>query len=142
MATLTSSPSSAIDFNNNGPLREDVVKTEDNVTSRKEDISTGSYAQEDMPRTQSMRDSVDTTQQEVTDRPETCDSALPPSSSILRTQSSPEPLRTNTSSISLSDSVIKSFSSTPGYLANRWNPANNSSTPKSTQIIPQVTPPM
>ena len=142
MATLTSSPSSATDFNSNGPLREGVVQSEDNVTSRKEDISTGSYAQEDMPRTQSMRDSVDTTQQEVTDRPETCDSALPPSSSILRTQSSPEPLRTNTSSISLSDSVIKSFSSTPGYLANRWNPANNSSTPKSTQIIPQVTPPM
>jgi hypothetical protein len=48
-----------------------------------------------------------------------------------------------TSSIPLGESVVKSFSSTPGYLANRWNaPNTSSSTPISAQVTPQVTPSM
>ena len=46
------------------------------------------------------------------------------------------------SSFSIS-SVFKSFSSTPGYLANRWNATNNSfSTPISSHTAPFVTPSM
>jgi hypothetical protein len=46
------------------------------------------------------------------------------------------------SSYSVSDSVFKSFSSTPGYLANRWNAVSSSfSTPSSSLPQPMFTPP-
>ena len=44
---------------------------------------------------------------------------------------------------SLSDTVSKSFSSTPGYLSNRWNTVNSSfSTPSSSQVPAVTTPPV
>jgi hypothetical protein len=47
------------------------------------------------------------------------------------------------SSFSATESVTKSFSSTPGYLANRWNTINSSfSTPTSPQAPTFSTPPM
>lgn len=47
------------------------------------------------------------------------------------------------SSFSVSESVLKSFSSTPGYLANRWNSVSGSfSTPASSLPQPMLTPPM
>lgn len=51
------------------------------------------------------------------------------------------------SSFSVTDSVTKSFSSTPGYLANRWNSMSNSfsssfSTPTSSQVPTFSTPRM
>jgi hypothetical protein len=46
-------------------------------------------------------------------------------------------------SSSLDESVIKSFSSTPGYLANRWNTTGSSfSTPPSSHFLTSITPPM
>ncbi|KAE8444583.1 hypothetical protein EG329_014414 [Mollisiaceae sp. DMI_Dod_QoI] len=47
------------------------------------------------------------------------------------------------SSFSANENVFKSFSSTPGYLANRWNSISSSfSTPASSQTAPMVTPPI
>ncbi|KAH8657463.1 hypothetical protein BGZ60DRAFT_434430 [Tricladium varicosporioides] len=44
---------------------------------------------------------------------------------------------------SFADSVYKSFSSTPGYLANRWNNPNSSfSTPTTSQVATFSTPPI
>jgi hypothetical protein len=44
---------------------------------------------------------------------------------------------------SLSDNVSKSFSSTPGYLANRWNTMHSPfSTPTASQAPPITTPPL
>jgi len=46
-------------------------------------------------------------------------------------------------SSSVPENVGLSFSSTPGYLANRWNLVNSPfSTPSSSQIAPVATPPM
>lgn len=47
------------------------------------------------------------------------------------------------STTDVDDSVVKSFTSTPGYLANRWNNYNSSSsTPPSSHIPTTSTPPM
>jgi hypothetical protein len=44
---------------------------------------------------------------------------------------------------SSSDNVSKSFSSTPGYLANRWNTMHSSfSTPSASQVPAATTPPV
>jgi len=49
----------------------------------------------------------------------------------------------DSTSSSMPENLGLSFSSTPGYLANRWNLANSSfSTPSSSQIAPVATPPM
>ena len=135
MAALTSDSSSAIGLNSNGTLNEGGVYSEDDLTSFEENISTQSHVQDLVSHIQSPEASVNQWQG-ATSCPEICHSALSQSSSMPRTQ---EPSKTNTSSIPVSESVIKSFSSTPGYLANRWNPANNStSTPNLTEIIPPM----
>ncbi|SRR6266536_733867 len=70
--------------------------------------------------------------------------SLPPPIPALNRQSSSglsgqEPC----SSLSVNESVVKSFSSTPGYLANRWNSAHSSfSTPSSSHVPAFVTPTM
>lgn len=65
--------------------------------------------------------------------------SLPP---ILKQSSSGISLP-ETSSYSASEGVLKSFSSTPGYLANRWNAVSSSfSTPASSLPQPMFTPPM
>jgi hypothetical protein len=64
---------------------------------------------------------------------------LPP----MKHQASSDISVTESSSMPTTESVIKSFSSTPGYLANRWNSINNSfSSPVSSQQPTFCTPPM
>jgi hypothetical protein len=64
---------------------------------------------------------------------------LPP---LLKHQDSSAAL-VNESSSPTTESVIKSFSSTPGYLANRWNSINSSfSTPAPSQQTTFCTPPL
>jgi len=56
---------------------------------------------------------------------------LPP---LLKRQASSAISINETSSLPTAESVVKSFSSTPGYLANRWNSVNSSfSSPASSQ---------
>lgn len=51
-------------------------------------------------------------------------------------------LTTEASSVSITENVFKSFSSTPGYLANRWNTINTSfSSPVASQPAHFSTPP-
>lgn len=65
---------------------------------------------------------------------------LPP---LLKRQVSSTISVNESSSLPTTESVIKSFSSTPGYLANRWSSINNSiSTPASSQQPAFCTPPL
>jgi len=74
---------------------------------------------------------------------ESSQSSLPSSIPTLKSQSSSDSKNTQTSSFSITESVLKSFSSTPGYLSNRWNAVNSSfSTPPSSQIALFGTPAM
>lgn len=66
--------------------------------------------------------------------------SLPPP---LLCQASSGTSYTESSSFSATENAAKSFSSTPGYLANRWNAFNSSfSTPSSSQVPTFATPPM
>lgn len=61
----------------------------------------------------------------------------------LKAQSSSEISSTQTSLLTVTETVSKSFSSTPGYIANRWNTVNSSySTPSSSYTAPFATPSM
>jgi hypothetical protein len=63
--------------------------------------------------------------------------------SLARSQSLIGTSSTQASSFSMADGVFKSFSSTSGYLSNRWNPPNSSfSAPSSAGMAPLITPPM
>lgn len=65
---------------------------------------------------------------------------LPP---LLKRQSSSATSVNESSSLSTTGNVFKSFSSTPGYLANRWNSVNSSfSTPASPSQPTFRTPPL
>jgi hypothetical protein len=63
--------------------------------------------------------------------------------SLLKRQVSSTTSVNESSSLPTTESVIKSFSSTPGYLANRWSSINSSiSTPASSQKPAFCTPPL
>jgi hypothetical protein len=65
---------------------------------------------------------------------------LPP---LLKRQSSSATSLNESSSLPSTGNVFKSFSSTPGYLANRWNSVNSSfSTPASSSQHTFRTPPL
>jgi hypothetical protein len=65
---------------------------------------------------------------------------LPP---LLKHQPSSAISINENSSLTTTESVFKSFSSTPGYLANRWNSVNSSfSTPASSHQPTFCTPPL
>jgi hypothetical protein len=65
---------------------------------------------------------------------------LPP---LLKRQSSSATSVNESSSLPTTENVFKSFSSTPGYLANRWNSVNSSfSTPASSSQPTFRTPPL
>jgi hypothetical protein len=73
---------------------------------------------------------------------ESTTSTLPPPIPSLKREPSAGISGTEGSSFYI-ESVSKSFSSTPGYLANRWNAANSSfSTPASSQQAQFITPTM
>ncbi|KAH8603064.1 hypothetical protein B0O99DRAFT_588114 [Bisporella sp. PMI_857] len=83
--------------------------------------------------------SVDETGERV-DRSLECPRSTTPA---LKTHSSFRLADGEETSFALSESANKSFSSTPGYLANRWNASNTSfSTPLSSQIPQSITPPI
>ena len=64
---------------------------------------------------------------------------LPPP---LKRQSSSGISNTDHGTYSATQNVSRSFSSTPGYLSNRWNPiSSSSSTPSSSQLASFATPP-
>jgi hypothetical protein len=63
---------------------------------------------------------------------------------MLKRQSSSGISNLENGTCSATQSVSRSFSSTPGYLANRWNPISSSfsfSTPSSSQLTSFATPP-
>jgi hypothetical protein len=69
--------------------------------------------------------------------------SLPTSSAASELQNAAVNSSIESSAFSATDSVTKSFTSTPGYLANRWNTGNSSfSTPTSSEAPIFSTPPM
>lgn len=144
MAALSSDPVTPFTFHGSDSVKEAVVDSQDSLVSRQDSIAPVFQAQEaTVPHTQSTDASANSTEQSAADPATTTNNPQPQSASMLRTKSSPGPSNTVANSTPLNESVVKSFLSTPGYLANRWNPANNSSsTPVSAQSNPLVTPPM
>ncbi|TVY39085.1 Homeobox protein [Lachnellula subtilissima] len=108
------------------------------VFSSQEDIGS-SQEVEAMETHKEKRDDLVNVLEEVVEKTQslpTLDAASDVNATIV--DSSPE-----FSSCSASESVTKSFSSTPGYLANRWNNMNSSfSTPISSQTPIFLTPPI
>lgn len=69
--------------------------------------------------------------------------SIPPTIPTRETQSLPDTPSSQSSSIPGPENVFKSFSSTPGYLSNRWNTVNSAlSTPYSFQSSLFTTPTM
>lgn len=125
MAALSSDPASSIASNSRETL---------------EDAASRSQVREAIaPQTQTIGTSAHSIQQGAVHSPESSQSSLLQSTPMP--SSSQEKSGTEPSSLPSSESVIKSFLSTPGYLANRWNPAN-SFTPASSQSALLATPPM
>ena len=87
---------------------------------------------------------VEAVKNEAPEAVESSPRSLPPSlTSTLKPRSSSQIPITEASLFSSTDSVTKSFSSTPGYLANRWNAIDSSfSTPSSSHVATFETPSM
>lgn len=143
MAALSSDPASMLAFSSSQTVEE-----------------TGPYSQQKRPSTQdSWQEEAEFVEPKATEEPVATESQEPveaiqeyvqppsePANSLpptLKRQSSSGVSLPETSSFSVTENVFKSFSSTPGYLANRWNSINSSfSTPTSSQTAPPFTPPM
>lgn len=143
MAALSSDPAPML------PFGSSQITAELPSSSQQEPLST-----EDFDDSSSCQDEVDILQPAQTvERPQSSQSertssaavevtaaALPPAS---KSHGSPSIFTADVVSSSVDETVIKSFSSTPGYLANRWNSMNSSfTTPSSSQLPPSITPPM
>jgi hypothetical protein len=140
MAALSSDPVSAGVFSSsqNGGEQLDAGSQQEIIGSQDENGSCQDEVEILLP--EPAVEHVDVTKKEevevvTDDRP----IFLPP---LLKRQSSSTTF-INESSLPMTESVVKSFSSTPGYLANRWNSVNSSfSSPASSQpptfCTPQV----
>lgn len=134
MAALSSDSLSDSAFNGTENSNKVATSFEEGSNNSKESIVSGTREHEAISSySQSVDSSVISSQQVSAYLSKVCSPALPHLS---------EASGVRTSSVSISEGVVKTFSSTPGYLANRWNPANNaSSTPASIQLnLPQITP--
>lgn len=132
MAALSSDPATASMFSSSQNMRPV------SQTSSQEDLEafqdiTATYQ---APDTQEIETHLDTTKSAIVSelqQPFVPSLKRQSSSSISINHNAPE---------SNSESVAKSFTSTPGYLANRWNPSNSFSTSSSSLPPFSVTPPM
>ena len=141
IAALSSDPASAIaptgsQSSENGGMGSE----QDDLTgSQEKDIASSQELEK--PEVSAVREErVQVTEEESSQAMSSVPSSVP----SLKTQNSGGITSTEASSFSISDSVVKSFSSTPGYLANRWNAVHSfSSTPSSSRIsAPFATPSM
>jgi hypothetical protein len=139
MAALSSDPASTMGFGSSQSGGEPESSSQQEIASSQEE--TGSYQDEaEILHPEPVEERVEVAKSEevepIADKP----AFLPP---LLRCQASPGISITESSSIPATESVIKSFSSTPGYLANRWNSVNSSfSSPASSQLPTFCTPPV
>jgi hypothetical protein len=139
MAALSSDPASIMIFGSSQSGGEPEPSSQQEIVNSQE--RTGSYQDEvEIMNPEPAEARVEVAKSEevepVADRPV----FLPPP---LKRQASSGISVTESSSMPTTESVIKSFSSTPGYLANRWNSVNSSfSSPASSQQPTFCTPPM
>jgi hypothetical protein len=141
MASLSCDNACVIALSSSEPLEEAVVPSQQGVIDYQHNKTISFQGKVLVPQTQTEVGSSNSAKQGTAEFLENSNS-LPQSTSKASTRSSPATSSTEIASFSAAESVIKSFSSTPGYLANRWNPANNSSAaPLSSQSGPVVAPP-
>ena len=142
MASLSCDNACVIALSSSEPLEEAVVPSQQGVIDYQHNKTISFQGNKVLvPQTQPEVESSNSAKQGTAEFLENSNS-LPQSTSKASTRSSPATSSTEIGSFSAAESVIKSFSSTPGYLANRWNPANNSSAaPLSSQSGPVVAPP-
>lgn len=143
MAALSSDPAPERIFSSAQTVRDQTIKSEQgNASCNLEQHITSSQEAGDIPVPQKLDERVEISREDTAQIIEGSQSSLPSSIPTSITQSSGVS-NTQTSSFSISGSVLKSFSSTPGYLSNRWNTVNNSNlTPTTSQTAPLVTPPI
>jgi hypothetical protein len=141
MASLSCDNACVIALSSSEPLEEAVIPSQQGVIDYRHNKTISFQGKVLVPQTQTEVGSSNSAKQGTAEFLENSNS-LPQSTSKASTRSSPATSSTEIGSFSAAESVIKSFSSTPGYLANRWNPANNSSAaPLSSQSGPVVAPP-
>jgi hypothetical protein len=135
---LSSDPASIMAFGRSQSGGEPESSSQQEIASKEE---TGSCQDEaELLHPEPAEERVEVAKSEevepVADKP----AFLPP---LLKRQASSRISITESSSIPTTENVIKSFSSTPGYLANRWNSVNSSfSSPASSQLPTFCTPPV
>jgi hypothetical protein len=141
MAALSSDPACAMVFSSSQGLEEPALRSQESTIGSQDNETTSLRVQDDLVPQEPP--TVEEYSESTKEEPANSESNNSLPQSNLRTQSSPEISSTEAGPFSATQSVIKTFSSTPGYLANRWNMANSSaSTPSSSQNAPLVTPPM
>ncbi len=142
MVALSSDPASMLPPNSSQNLEELMLSSQQEQPSSQDRDETSSCQYEiDELRPEAAEEGLDFSKGEaaVLAVPEEKVS-FPPTP---KQEASPGIMNTEASSVSVTESVIKSFSSTPGYLANRWNNINKSfSTPPPSKLPPLTTPPV
>ncbi len=138
---LSSDPVSMLPPNSSQNLEEPMSSSQEQPSSQDRDETSSCQYEIDELRPEAAEEGLDFGKDEaaVLDFPEekVC---FPPTP---KQEASSGIMNTEASSVSVTENVIKSFSSTPGYLANRWNNINSSfSTPPSSKLPPLTTPPM
>ncbi|KUJ22720.1 uncharacterized protein LY89DRAFT_680839 [Mollisia scopiformis] len=135
MAALSSDPASMLVFNSSQTVGEPGPSSQQERSSSQESCQEEPEAVEPKAPSEPAKP-IEQTVQPLSDPAIT----LP---ATLEHQTSSGYSLPETISTSVNDNVIKSFSSTPGYLANRWNSVSSSfSTPASSQPAQMFTPPI
>jgi hypothetical protein len=142
MTALSSDPVSMLPFDGSQHSPERLFGSQQELVSSQDHDETSSCQDErEALRSEPTVERPDSSQSEILSSlpVENNGITLPP---ILRHQESSPISKANVISSSVNESVVKSFSSTPGYLANRWNSINSSfSTPPRSQFPASITPP-
>jgi hypothetical protein len=138
MAALSSDPASIMIFGSSQSGGEPEPSSQQQIVNSQEE--TGSCQDEvEILNLEPAEERVEVAKSEEVEPVADRAAFLPP----LKRQASSGISVTESSSMPTTESVIKSFSSTPGYLANRWNSVNSSfSSPASSQQPTFCTPPM
>jgi hypothetical protein len=140
MVPLSSDPASMLPPNSSQKLEEPMSSSQqEQPTSQDRDESSSCQYEIDELRPEAAEEGLDFSKDEAAVVVPEEKVSFPPTP---KQEASSGIMNTEASSVSVTESVIKSFSSTPGYLANRWNNINSSfSTPPSSKLPPLTTPP-
>lgn len=143
MTALSSYPTSEKGSSSSQIAGDSTVKMEQQeMICSEEQYTTTSLEIADLPELHEKEERIRTPNMNVAEPIKDSQTSSPPSIPSLTAQSS-DISNTHESPFAITESVLKSFTSTPGYLSNRWNTTNSpSSTPLCSQTASSVTPSM